>query len=554
MRGLRIATVAALAVLVVVTVLVVVVAVRPGGAGPAREALASDQTLSFPIAQDVADLDPAQMSSPGDIDVFRNVFSGLYRFDATLREVPDIAVGQPGISADGLTYTFHLRHDARFSNGDPITVDDFIYSWNRAAAKQGEYAGLFGLVAGYDAVAAGRAGQLSGLARVDDYTFTSTLTRPAGYWTTLVGLWPFWVVDRKVIASAGEDTWSIKPETLIGSGPFRMTARTSGQSLDFEPVAAWYGGKTGALTHVHVDVLSSLDAQVAKYESGAYSLIGYARQGLSPAVAVRYQSDAKLTSRLTLVPAGITYWVGFNFKTGPFAGVEPGRAGRHAFSIAIDRAALAIAVCSGGTSGAPATGGLISKGLQGYLGDGADANTKFDAAAAKAEYLAWDPNGAKVKGLTYTYDTNPFNKAVCTNLAAQWKQNLGVTVACVEVDRKNYFDKRNGCAYAAFRQSWSADYDHPQDWFDYLFVTGASSSGSCYSNPGLDSAIATADAKPPAQGLAGYKTAGHLLVENVAFGALVYGLQQYLVQPYVKGAGGNALYDFDWTGARILKH
>ncbi len=522
---------------------------------PPGEVLAPDQTLSFPIAQDVTDLDPAQISSPADVDLLRSVFSGLYRFDDALHPVPDIAVGPPDVSPNGLTYTFHLRQDAHFSNGDPITADDFLYSWNRAAARQGDYAGLLAPVAGYAQVAAGRAKALGGLAKVDAFTFTSTLTKPTGSWPTLVGLWPFWVVDRKVIEAAGEEGWVIKPETLIGSGPFRMTARAPGQSMDFEPVVGWYGGKTGAIKHVHVDVLSDLDAQVARYEAGGYSLIGYARQALSPAQAVRYTTDPKLSSQLQLVPAGLTYWVGFNFKTGPFAGVDAGRAGRHAFSTAIDRAALAAALCSQATSCTPATGGLISKGLQGFLGDGADENVKFDAAAAKTEYAAWDPNGAKVKGLSYAYDTDPFNKAVCANLAAQWKQNLGVTVGCVEVDRKNFFDRRNGrCAYSVFRQSWSADYDHPQDWFDYLFVSGASSGGSCYANPTLDRLVAGADARPLALGAADYKAAGHMLLDNVAFGALLYGVQGYLVHPYVKGAGGNALYDFDWTEVRVLKH
>ncbi len=536
--------------------LLLVVFVGPP-ANPSRpvEALATDQTLSFPIAQDVADLDPALISTYSDVDILRNVFSGLYRFDAKLNEVPDLATGQPQVSTDGLTYTFHLRHDGRFSNGDPITADDFLYSWNRAAAKQGDYAGVFGLVAGYDAVAAGRSNQMSGLAKVDDYTLTATLTRPAGYFITEVGLWPFWAVDQKVIAAAGEDAWTTRPETLVGSGPFRMTARVSGQSIDFQPVAYWYGGSTGKVTHVHVEVVADANTQVAQYESGVFSLVGYGRQGLPPSAAARYTSDASLKSQLQLVPLGLTFWVGFNFKTGPFAGIDTGKAGRHAFSAAIDRDAFAGALCNQKTACVSATGGVISKGLKGFLGDGADTNAKFDAAAAKAEYKAWDPTGAKVKGLTYTYDTNPFNKAVCENLIAQWQKNLGVSVSCVEVDRKTFFDDRNGrCAYPLFRQSWSADYDHPQDWFDYLFVTGASSSGSCYSNPNVDKVVSAADAAPLSQSLLPYKTAGYVLIEDVAFAPLVYGVQQYLVHPYVAGAGGNALYDFYWTEARILKH
>jgi oligopeptide transport system substrate-binding protein len=554
-RGLRIALGAALIVLVVLTALAAFARFAPTGGGQAREVLAKDQTLSFPIAHDVADLDPAQISSPADVDVLRNVFSGLFKFDQHLQETPDLAVGPPTISTNGLTYTFKLRKDARFSNGDLITADDFLYSWNRAAAKQGDYAGLFQPIAGYQAVADGRTTKLSGLVKVDAYTFTSTLTKPAGYWYTVVGLWPFWVVDSKVIAAAGDNAWFTNPTTLIGSGPFRMTARSSGQSLDFDAVPAWFGGSTGAISHVHIDVLADQDAQLARYESGVYSLIGYARQGLSPAAAVRYTSDAKLKSQVQLMPAGLTVWAGFNLQTGPFAGIDAGRGGRHAFSTAIDRSALAIAVCNQGTACLPATGGLISKGLLGFVGDGADSNTKFDATAAKTEYQAWDPKGAKVKGLTYTYDTDPFNKAVCANLVAQWQKNLGVVVKCVEIDRKTYFDARNGrCAYPLFRQSWQADYDHPQDWFDYLFVTGATSGGSCYASPALDALVKGADAKPLLSALADYKAAGELLIRDTIFGGLLYGEQQYLSHPFVKGVGGNALYDFYWSNARILKH
>jgi oligopeptide transport system substrate-binding protein len=521
---------------------------------PPREQLAADQTLSFPIAQDVSDFDPALISSPSDVDILHNVFSGLYRFDAQLREVPDLALAMPTVSADGLTYTFHLRHDGRFSNGDPITAGDFVYSWNRAAARQADYAGLFGLIAGYGDVAAGKATQMTGLTMVDDYTLQVVLGQRAGYFITEVGLWPFWVVDQKVIATAGEDVWFTRPETLIGSGPFRVTARTPGQSMDFEPVLGWYGGSTGALTRVHVEIVGDLAAQVSQYESGVFSLIGFGRQGLAPEAATRYTSDASLKSQLSLVPIGTTFWLGLNLKSGPFAGIDAGRAGRRAFSQAIDRMALAAAVCNQGTTCIDATGGVISKGLQGYLGDGADHNVKFDAAAAKAEYQAWDPDGSKVRGLTYTYDTNPFNKAVCENLVGQWKKNLGVTVTCVDLDRKTFFEQRSSCTYPMFRQSWLADYNHPQDWFDYLFVTGASSSGSCYSNPSFDRVVAGANAAPLSSALNDYRTAGFMLVNDTIFGGLLYGVQQYLVHPWVHGAGGNALYDYDWTGVRIVKH
>ena len=516
--------------------------------------LAADQTLSFPVDQDVADFDPAQMTSPADVDVLRNLFSGLYRFDDKLHLVPDVATSLPEISADGLTYTFHLREGAHFSNGDPITSDDVLFSWNRAAAKQGEYASLFAPIRGYVQVAQGHAKTMAGLAENGAYEVIATLNAPAGYFLTLVALWPFWLVDQKVVTAAGDDVWYTKPDTLVGSGPFKLAARQVGQSLDFTPVAGWYGGSTGALKHVHVEVQPDPDQQVSKYQSGVYSLVGYGRDAVTSATAVTYLTDPKRRADLVLEPAGVTYWMGFNLASGPFAG-DAGKAGRHAFSTAIDRKALVDAVCSGGTSCTEATGGVVSKGLAGYLGDGADDNARFDATAARTEYQSWDPKGTKVKGLVYSYDTNPFNQAVCNNLAAQWKQNLGVTVGCSEVDKQTFFEQRDGrCAYTAFRQSWSADYNSPQDWFDYLFVTHAPSGGSCYSNPTFDTLVANGDAQPVGLSLSYYQAADHVLISDVAYAALVYGVQPYLVHTWVHGAGGTALYDFSWTSTRIVQH
>src|ERR1044072_8203273 len=114
---------------------VFVVAACGGGTHQPSENLASDQTLSFPMVDNPGNLDPAQMSAAVDIDVFRNVYSGLYTFDNSLNEVPDIADGQPQVSSDGLTYTFKMKQNVKFSNGDPVKADDFIFSWRSAGAR-----------------------------------------------------------------------------------------------------------------------------------------------------------------------------------------------------------------------------------------------------------------------------------------------------------------------------------------------------------------------------------------------------------------------------------
>lgn len=522
-----------------------------GGGGGAEE-LAADQTLRFPITNDVGDTDPAQMSAAADVLIFRNVFSGLYKLDDQLNEVPDIADGKPDISSDGLTYTFRLKKNVKFSNGDPVKADDFIFSWNRAAARQGDYATVFEPVKGYDDVAGGKAKTMVGLTKKDDYTFSATLSAAAGYWFTEVALWTAWVVDQKVVQSAGEDTWYTKPETLIGTGPFKMSARTPKQSLDFEPVAGWWGGSTGALKKLHVDVIEDQSSQVKKYEQGGYDLIGYGDNAVPAEDILRIQAGTH-KNELHLIPQARTDWIGFNFEKGPFAG-DAGKDGRKAFSLAIDRKQLADIACAKGTICTPATGGVVSKGLKGYLGDNADPNTKFDAAAAKTLYQKWDPDGSKVKGLKYTFNTLSLNKAVAENLQSQWQANLGVKVDLEPLDRQSFFKARTKKSFVIFRHSWGADYDHPQDWYDFLFVTNAGSGGSGYSNKKFDALVKQANQKPLDQAIADYNTAGKMLTEDVTYGGLFYALHRFIWKPYMRGVGTNALYDYYWSEAKILKH
>src|SRR5579864_4958365 len=97
--------------------------------------LATDQTLRFPSDSDIGSLDPALIQAETDVELYQNLFDGLLKFDDRLNIVPDLATGMPEISSDQMTYTFHLRPEARFWNGDPVTAQDFIYSFSRAAAE-----------------------------------------------------------------------------------------------------------------------------------------------------------------------------------------------------------------------------------------------------------------------------------------------------------------------------------------------------------------------------------------------------------------------------------
>ena len=523
--------------------------------------LAADQTLRFPINDDIGTFDPAMLNAAVDSAFAQNLFDGLLKFDDNLNIVPDIAKEVPttsngGISSDGLTYTFKLRNDVKFSNGDKVTAKDVIYSWNRAAKAQGDYASDLDHVVGYKDVKGKKATTMSGLTSSDDYTLKVQLTEAAGFFLTEVAFFTSvtGVVSEKAVTAGGEDTWWTKPDTLIGTGPYKMSARTPKQSLDFVAVDNWWGSPKPVLKKIHVDVIADLSSAIAKYDQNGFDDVGFGDMNLNlpPEDVLRIKAGPK-SSELKFIPKVRTTWVGFNFEKGPFAGTA-GKDLRKAFSLAIDRAKLVDVACSHGITCTAATGGLISKGLKGYLGDNADPLAKFDAATAKQLFQSADPNKTKTKGLVYQYNPGAFNKAIAENLQSQWQDNLGVKVDLAATERATFFSRRTKKEYTIFRHSWQADYDHPQDWFDNLFITDAGNGGTGYSNPQLDALVKGADAKKTEDALADYKKASQLMIDDAAYAPLVYGVGVFLTKPYVKGPQPNAFNDPYWNELSILQH
>jgi oligopeptide transport system substrate-binding protein len=532
--------------------------------------LASDQTLRATINAEPrfghTSLDPAHVSFGVENAIGDNLFDGLYRFDDQLNEQPDIADGLPSVSADALTYTFHLRHSVRFWNGEPVTANDVVYSWNRAATLKDDWAYSFQPVVGYDAVSAGSARTMSGLSATDPYTIVARLSTPAGYWLTELALPVAWIVSQKAVESGG-DRWWADPNTLVGTGPFRLTSWTPDTELDFSVVPKWWGGSTGALRRIELHVEHDPLARWKGYIEGSYDVMGFLRNDLAyreRSEVSSFLTDPTLRQQVHNWPSDVTSWLGFNLQTGPFSGYGNGAELRRAFSQAIDRRKLARAICVEGTLCEPATGGLIPKGLVGYLGDGADPMAKFDPSAARATVKRLDPDGSHLRGLVFYYplkaNYDP-TQAVAENLRAQWLANLGLDVSIRGLDQTSFFTSIPQGKFTLWRGGWQADYDHPQDWFDNLFLPGGgceqgpcNGAGAVYDRPGYAAIISRADQGPLQQTLPAYEMAGHMLLDDSALGTLYYDVQTAVVKPYVDGYGANAMNPFRWTSIRILLH
>jgi ABC-type oligopeptide transport system substrate-binding subunit len=540
-----------------------------GGSSTTNTGLAADQTLRFPSDSTIGSLDPAQVNAETDVELYQNLFDGLLKFDDKLNVIPDIATKLPDISADGLTYTFKLNPKAKFWNGHLVKASDFIYSFSRSAAEGGDaYGSDFDHVVGYDTVSAvsdwaHHQTMLSGMSAPDDHTLVIKLTSPWGVFNTELALASAAQVVDPTVVNTDDTNWWASPATAVGTGPYKMVAYTPKQSIQFDAVQNWWGSPQPTVQHVKIDFIGDMAQGVAKYEQGGYDLIGYGGMGSDTPIAdiIRIQNDPKLSPQLKFINKVRTIWVQYAFgrPDSVFKGdLESGPAHdlRMALSLAIDRDQLVKVACANGITCSAATGGLITKGLKGYVGDNSDPLAKFDVTTAKALLKSGDPTGAKTAHLTYYYDPNKaIYKATAENITSQWKANLGITVNLQPVDHATFIKTYTHHGYNLFREGWQADYDHPQDWFDNLFVKGGGSNGGAYTDPKVEDLVAKADAEPSLdKAIPIYNQASKQMMADAAYAPLVYFKGEFLFKPYLQGAGSNNFNDFYWNEMKIGSH
>jgi oligopeptide transport system substrate-binding protein len=568
--------------------------------------LATSQVLKFPVYQSAGTFDPGTADAEVDTEIMQNVFSNLWRFDDKLNLVPDLATDVPttsnnGISSDGLTYTVHLKSNVKFNNGDSFSSKDVLYSWNRSAALQGAYSSSLSAIAGFGAVqkAAGsppssknsagvatfrqtieqklssndKSVQMSGLTAPDANTVKITLAHPCGWCLTAWSLQGSTgsIVSQKSIQTDVENWWSktVTPGQeggMVGTGPFYMSAFTPKQSMTFKAVSNWWGSPKPTLTEVDIAIHdpAAIAGDVTAWEQGSYDLIGYGgnSSNLTYPLIQGIKGNSRFANQLITQPKGRTTWLSFNVGNtgagGPFLGQSAAAKGlRMAFALAVNKQDLATTVCHNVQCTA-ATGGLITKGLIGYLGDGADPLAKFDPTQAKSLLQQYDPTGKLTANLKYSYNTGGLNDPVASYLQNAWQTNLGVKVNLdPSSDASQFISNRLSGKYVMARDGWQFDYNHPQDWFDNLWgylATAAGANTSGFDDPTFDSILKQADQQPLDQALAQYKQLAKILSDDVVYIPLYYSVANFAIRSYVKGAGSNTQADYYWNEISIQQH
>jgi oligopeptide transport system substrate-binding protein len=459
--------------------------------------------------------DPA--SGPGD----RLVFSGLLRFAPDLSLQPDLATGWT-LSADGMTYTFFLRRDARFQDGRPVTARDVIYSWERAASpnvRSDTVTSFLGGIVGVQERHSGAAESISGLRTPDDYTLEVTLVAPRPTFLMQLTGGAALVVDQANVQSGAE--WYRHPN---GSGPYRLIRWEPGQVKIYERNEHYYG--TPPVTRYMIAKLDVGYSGIHQYVLGEVDQILLSDTERASISTV----DRRLSANVREVPQLCTSFVAFDTSRAPFDDPKV----RQAFSLAVDRQRYQERVLRG--AGILAHG-LYPPALPGY--DSSFQGITFDPALARqrlAESRYSGSNALPEITLTTSGDGLSVEPGVGV-LVQMWQEQLGARIKIEQLEPTGYAKSMLGDGRGnLFFRTWCADYPDPADVAGALFGSSSPQNLGRYHNTDLDGLLSRAEAESdPSRRIQLYQQAETMIVGDAAAIFLDHRVDTLLVSPQITG-------------------
>jgi oligopeptide transport system substrate-binding protein len=482
-------------------------------------------------------IDPNRSSFATEAAVIRQVFQPLLRFDSHLTPQP-AAAGSYDVSPDGTVYTFHLRPDGRWSDGQPVTAQQFEYSWRRILDPKlaAEYASFFvdaGIV-GADDWDSGKVPNADnvGVRALDDLTLEIRLSHPFGPLPDLAALW---VVSplRSDIVEANPTGWTQDPSTYVGNGPFKMTEWVHQDHISFVPNPQYVANgmwPVPTLQRVTFLMVTSGEADYAAYVNGErdWTLVP---DSVVPVV----RQDSELNAQARQYNELTSFWVHLNNAKQPLNDVRI----RRALAKAVDRTALIRDIANG--VGMPLTS-IVPPGMPGAQ-EGLGQELDFDPAGAQALLAeAGFPGGNGFPTLTYSFSTTSANQRRAEFLQAQWKQNLNINVQLNSMESKAYQAAFKDKNYELAFGGWGADYPDPQDWFNTLFGCKGGNNKYNYCNPTFDGLVSQADSGADLSERIGlYNQAQTILIQDAPVAPLFVRGRMVIIKPYVQMADGSPL-------------
>jgi len=488
-----------------------------------------EQVLHLNVSYEVTELDPHLVTGLAETRVLSALFEGLVGPDPVdSHPIPAVAESWE-ISPDGLKYTFHLRASARWSDGSPVTAQDFIASWRRALTPSlaADYANLLYVIQGAEAFNKGAAAfEQVGLAALDARTLRVTLDHPTPYFLSLLTnmVWfpvPLRVIEKNGPADQRGNPWT-RPERIVSNGPFNLTAWKQNQFIIVEKSKTYWDAAQVRLNAIHFYPIDSLDVEERAFRTGQLHLTGSV-----PAAKIEtYRRDAPQLLRID--PFLDTYFYRFNLRRAPFGDVRI----RRALALAVDRAAIVNKVLHG--LYLPATG-LTPPNTAGYTFTASPGlPTDFDAARrllADAGY----PGGKGLPVVEILYNNNENHRLIAEAIQEMWRRELGVEARLASQELKITFTARSTGDFQILRSDWVGDYNDPATFLE-IFRSDSGNNYTGWASPEYDSLLfAAARTLDPAARFALFQKAEALLLEAAPIIPIFYYTHVFLAQPSVKG-------------------
>lgn len=380
-------------------------------------------------------------------EVSVNMFVALIGYDPVANEIYPRGATSWTISDDGLVYTFDIRTDWNWSDGSPVTADDWVYGFQSVVNPETASPTAFRLsiVENAEAVTNGEMPVESlGVAAIDEDTIQVTLEEPASWF--LVSLSSIgYALPRSVREEFGTD-WT-DPENIVVNGPYILTSAADNDLYVLEKNPSYFDAASVQIEQINMIVVPQQSTALAMYENGELDTVVVPIEDLD-----RIQNDAALGQEFDSTPRLISQFYWFNVGRAPFDDVNV----RKAFAAAVDKETLVERITRGGER---ATDTISPPGVVGYADPSEEIGIPFDPEQARA-YLAEAgyPGGAGFPSVTVGFNFNEFNANVAQALQAMWETHLGIEVTLNGVEGGAYGSLTSAGEFDMYRWGWGMSY------------------------------------------------------------------------------------------------
>jgi oligopeptide transport system substrate-binding protein len=488
------------------------------------------------------DIDPQTVTGVPENKLVNAFFEGLVAYGASDADtVPGVAERWE-TSADGLTWIFHLRADAKWSNGDPVTAQDFVRSYQRILTPElaAEYAYKLFHVVGAEAYQRGELKDFSqvGFRAPDARTLEVRLRYRVPYLLEAVKHYAWFPVHIASVEKHGGLTSRGKPwtreENFVGNGPFVLRSWQPGRKIVAARSPTYWDRAAVALDEIHFFPVENLQTEERMFRTGQL----HKTFDLPAAKLDQYRREFPDVFRSD--PYYGSYFFRFNTTRKP---LDDARV-RRALSLAIDRESLVRNVARGGQEPAygytPPSAKFTPRAR--LTGDLAEARRLL----AEAGY----PEGRGFPRIELLYNTHDNHRRICEALQEMWRRNLGIEVGLVNQEWKVYIRSMDMLDYDMARGGWIGDYNDPNTFLD-TFITGSGNNRTGWSNARYDQLLRDAQQAPDeAARMETYQQMEQLIIDELPLMPVYFYRRIFAVSPQVHWPA-NLLDNHNWKSIRF---